>query len=159
MTLPVTHPVVIPLVRELVRCYQAFERVSNSHIRQCGLTPPQFDIVATLGNTPGMTFKELGQRTLITKGTLTGVVDRLEDRGLVRRVASENDGRSTLVKLTKAGEALFERTFTPHLDFLAPAFEALPECGRRELEKRLVQLRTELERRHPGTSPEEGSDA
>jgi DNA-binding MarR family transcriptional regulator len=155
----VTHPVVIPLVRELVRCYQAFERVSNSHIRLCGLTPPQFDIVATLGNTPGMTFKELGQRTLITKGTLTGVVDRLEERGLVRRVASESDGRSTLVRLTKAGEALFERTFKPHLEFLAPAFEALPECGRRELEKHLAQLRVELERRHPGISGGEATDA
>lgn len=138
---------VIPLVRELVRCYQAFERVSNAHIRLSGLTPPQFDIVATLGNTPGMTFKELGTRTLITKGTLTGVVDRLEKRGIVRRVASDRDGRSTLVRLTRSGEALFERTFAPHLAFLAPAFEALPESGRRELQKRLAQLRVELERR------------
>ncbi len=138
---------VIPLLRELVRCYQAFERASNAHIRLSGLTPPQFDIVATLGNTPGMTFKELGQRTLITKGTLTGVVDRLEARGLVRRVASDCDGRSTLVKLTKAGDALFERTFAPHLAFLAPAFEALPAGGRKELERRLAQLRAELEKR------------
>lgn len=143
-----THPVVIPLLRELVRCYQAFERVSNAHIRQTGLTPPQFDIVATLGNTEGMTFKELGRRTLITKGTLTGVVDRLVDRGLVRRVASDCDGRSTLVVLTKAGDALFRRTFPPHLSFLAPAFEALPEAGRRELESRLAQLRAEFEKRY-----------
>ena len=150
-----THPVVIPVLRELVRCYQAFERVSNAHIRLTGLTPPQFDIVATLGNTPGLTFKELGQRTLITKGTLTGVVDRLEERGLVRRVASDCDGRSTLVRLTPAGEALFERTFVPHLAFLAPAFEALPECGRRELEKRLGQLRVELERRHAAMATDE----
>ncbi len=143
-----SRPAVVPVLRELVRCYQAFERVSNAHIRLSGLTPPQFDIVATLGNTAGMTFKELGQRTLITKGTLTGVVDRLEERGLVRRVASACDGRSTLVRLTKSGEALFERTFAPHLAFLAPAFEALPECGARELEKRLGQLRIALEQRY-----------
>ena len=142
-----SHPVVIPVLRELVRCYQAFERVSKTHIRLTGLTPPQFDIVATLGNTPGLTFKELGQRTLITKGTLTGVVDRLEERGIVRRIASDCDGRSTLVQLTRSGEDLFERTFVPHLAYLAPAFEALSDCERRELEKRLAQLRVELERR------------
>jgi len=155
----VSDPEVIPLVRELVRCYQAFERISNTHIRLSGLTPAQFDIVATLGNTPGMTFKELGQRTLITKGTLTGVVDRLEVRGIVRRVASDCDGRSTLVRLTKTGESLFERTFAPHIAFLAPAFEALPACGRRELGKRLAQLRVELERRHEAMSGDEAEPA
>ena len=135
------------MIRELARCYQAFQRASDAHIRLSGLTPPQFDIVVTLGNTDGMTFKELGNRTLITKGTLTGVVDRLEARGLVARAASPTDGRSTLVRLTPEGEHLFQRVFEPHLAFLAPAFESLPECGRRELEKRLRQLRLALERR------------
>lgn len=137
----------VPVIRELARCYQAFQRASDAHIRHSGLTPPQFDIVVTLGNTDGMTFKELGNRTLITKGTLTGVVDRLEARGLVARAASPTDGRSTLVKLTPEGERLFHRVFEPHLAFLAPAFESLPECGRKELEKRLRQLRLALEKR------------
>lgn len=135
------------MIRELARCYQAFQRASDAHIRHSGLTPPQFDIVVTLGNTDGMTFKELGSRTLITKGTLTGVVDRLEARGLVARAASPTDGRSTLVRLTPEGEHLFQRVFEPHLAFLAPAFEALPASGRKELERRLAQLRAELEKR------------
>ena len=112
-----------------------------------GLTPPQFDIVVTLGNTPGMSFKELGSRTLITKGTLTGVVDRLEARGLVERIACTGDGRSTLVTLTPEGDRVFRDVFEPHLAFLAPAFEEMPECGRKELEKRLKQLREALEKR------------
>lgn len=138
---------VVPVIRELTRCYQAFERASDAHIRRMGLTPPQFDIVATLGNTPGMAFKELGSRTLITKGTLTGVVDRLAARGLVERAASPDDGRSTIVRLTAAGERVFREVFEPHLAFLAPAVESLPECGRKELEKRLRQLREALEKR------------
>lgn len=137
----------VPVIRELARCYQAFQRVSDAHIRRCGLTPPQFDIVVTLGNTAGMTFKELGGRTLITKGTLTGVVDRLEARGLVERMASPTDGRSTLVRLTAQGDRVFREVFEPHLAYLAPAFESLPECGRKELEKRLRQLREALEKR------------
>ncbi len=137
----------VPVIRELARCYQAFERASEANIRRMGLTPPQFDIVVTLGNTPGLSFKELGSRTLITKGTLTGVVDRLEARGLVERMASPDDGRSTLVRLTSEGDRVFREVFEPHLAFLAPAFESLPECGRKELEKRLRQLREALEKR------------
>ena len=38
------------MLRELARCYQAFEAYSASHIRGLDLTPAQFDIVATLGN-------------------------------------------------------------------------------------------------------------
>lgn len=136
---------VIPVLRELVRCYQAFERLSVSHIRETGLTASQFDILVTLGNTQGMTFKELGQRTLITKGTLTGVVDRLEARGLARREASDKDGRSTVVRLTAEGEALFARVFEPHLAFLAPAFEALPDAARVQLESHLATLRASFE--------------
>jgi MarR family 2-MHQ and catechol resistance regulon transcriptional repressor len=143
----VSRAIVVPVIRELARCYQAFQRVSDANIRRMGLTPPQFDIVVTLGNNPGMSFKELGSRTLITKGTLTGVVDRLEARGLVERQASETDGRSTRVRLTAEGERVFREVFEPHLAFLAPAFESLPECGRKELERRLRQLREALEKR------------
>ena len=73
------------MLYELVRAYQAFESYSAAHIRNLGLTAPQFDIIATLGNTSGMSFKDLGEKTLITKGTLTGVIDRLEDKALVDR--------------------------------------------------------------------------
>src|SRR4051812_12875093 len=86
-------------LRELVQCYQAFERYSSMHILTLDLTPPQFDVIATLGNTEGMTFRELGERTLITKGTLTGVVDRLEAKEIVVRESSPKDGRSTIVRL------------------------------------------------------------
>ena len=137
----------LPTVQALVQCYQAFELDSAAHIRALGLTPPQFDIIATLGNTRGMTATVLGEKTLITKGTLTGVVDRLESRRLVERVASPTDGRSTLVRLTPEGDRVFREVFEPHLAFLAPAFESLPECGRKELEKRLRQLREALEKR------------
>jgi len=40
-------------VRLLAQCYQGFERLSGRHVRALGLTPAQFDIVATLGNTEG----------------------------------------------------------------------------------------------------------
>lgn len=142
-----SRSIVVPVIRELARCYQAFQRVSDAHIRRFGLTPPQFDVVVTLGNTDGMPFKDLGGGTLISKGTLTGVVDRLEIRGLVERFACPHDGRSTMVRLTPAGDRVFHEVFEPHLAFLAPALESLPECGRKELEKRLRQLREALEKR------------
>lgn len=112
----------LPTVQALVQCYQAFEAYSANHIRTLGLTPSQFDIVATLGNTSGMTAKDLGQKTLITKGTLTGVVDRLAGRGWVERIAHDHDGRSQIIRLTRSGQALFERAFPAHLAYISARF-------------------------------------
>jgi len=105
-----------------VQCYQAFEAYSAAHVRELGLTTPQFDIIATLGNTVGMTATELGEKTLITKGTLTGVVDRLSARGWVERVAHESDGRCQIIRLTQAGEALFAKVFPAHLAHMKACF-------------------------------------
>ncbi|UVW28506.1 MarR family winged helix-turn-helix transcriptional regulator [Massilia sp. H6] len=98
-------------IRLLAECMQGFERFSGAAVRQHGLTHAQFDILATLGNTPGMSYKELGERTLITKGTLTGVIERLEQKGLVVRERSDADKRSFFVRLTPAGEAVFRDVF------------------------------------------------
>jgi DNA-binding MarR family transcriptional regulator len=129
------------LLRELVRCYQSFESFSATHIRTLGLTPSQFDIVVTLGNTRGMSCRELGERTLITKGTLTGVLDRLETKGLVVREESAADRRSFTVKLTKKGEACFERVFPAHLSYMDPAFATLSVPEREQIASNLARLR------------------
>lgn len=100
----------------LAECMQGFERFSGGSVRRCGLTHAQFDIIATLGNTQGMSYKELGERTLITKGTLTGVIERLEQKGLVARCRSGEDKRSFFVSLTAAGEAMFEQVFPPMVE-------------------------------------------
>ena len=119
--MPANHPF-LPTMQALVQCYQAFEAYSAADIRAMGLTPPQFDVIATLGNTLGMTATELGEKTLITKGTLTGVVDRLAERGWVERTAHESDRRCQIVRLTKSGETLFARVFPKHMAHLATAF-------------------------------------
>ena len=131
-------------IRLLAECYQAFEQTSGRHVRQLGLTPAQFDIVATLGRTHGMTFKQLGEMTLITKGTLTGVVDRLADRGLVARVPSASDGRSTVVRLTAAGDRLFDQVFPAHIGYLKTRFKGFAACDLDALERQLTVLREAL---------------
>jgi DNA-binding MarR family transcriptional regulator len=133
-------PLFMTVVRELVRCYQAFETYSAAHIRELDLTPSQFDIIATLGNTKGMTSKCLGEKTLITKGTLTGVVDRLIAKGLVRRVQCEYDGRSQIVQLTAEGEALFDTIFPAHIAYMKRVFTGFKEEDLAQIEAALTQL-------------------
>jgi MarR family transcriptional regulator, 2-MHQ and catechol-resistance regulon repressor len=115
----------IPVMRELVRTYHAFATYSEAHIRQFDLTPAQFDVVATLGNTNGLSMSELGEKTLITKGTLTGVIDRLIQKDLVSRDNPPGDRRSVIVQLTPNGQQVFEQVFPVHIAHLKTQFEKL----------------------------------
>ncbi|HEY0489756.1 MAG TPA: MarR family transcriptional regulator [Telluria sp.] len=128
-------------VRLLAECLQGFERFSGESVRACGLTHAQFDIIATLGNTPGMTYKELGERTLITKGTLTGVIERLENKGLVARERSREDKRSFFVRLTPEGEAMFDMAFPIVVAQGKKLFEPYSETDFEALDASLRKLR------------------
>jgi len=128
------------VLRELLRTHQAFLSYAALHVNELDLTLPQYDVIITLGNTPGMPFKQLGEKTLITKGTLTGVISRLEDKGLVRRSASETDGRSQIIQLTAEGNAIFERTFPEHLQFINRLFNDYSPEDIATLEAALVRL-------------------
>jgi DNA-binding MarR family transcriptional regulator len=113
----------LKLVRPLAEAYLAFWRADSRHIKSLRLTPSQFDVIATLGDTEGMTCSELSAKTLVTKGTLTGVLDRLVSKGLIRRDAMKGDRRYTKILLTEKGDALFRKTFAAHIAFLRPFFE------------------------------------
>jgi MarR family 2-MHQ and catechol resistance regulon transcriptional repressor len=134
-------------LRRLTTAYQAFAAYSAAQVRALGLTPPQFDVLATLGNQPGMTCRELGERTLITKGTLTGVLDRMASRGLLTREPLEHDRRSVFVCLTPAGERLYAKVFPAHARHLCDRLRGL-DCA--DLE-RLDDL---LERLAAGFAPD-----
>lgn len=131
----------IPTMRELVRAYQAFSHYSAEHVRTVGLTPPQFDVISTLGNTPGMLLHKLAAETLITKGTLTGVLDRLEQKGLVRRVVPIGNRRSFIAMLTPEGEKMFEATFPMHIAYLKERFGQLSKADLEVARGTLKRLR------------------
>lgn len=113
----------LKVLRPMVEAYLAFARADNRHIRSMRLTPSQFDVLATLGDTEGMTCSELSEATLVTKGTLTGVLDRMEAKGLIRRDISSDDRRCIKIQLTSKGDALFRKTFAAHIAFLRPFFK------------------------------------
>ncbi len=125
----------------LAECLQGFERFSGEFVRQSGLTHAQFDIIATLGNTPGMTYKELGDKTLITKGTLTGVIERLEQKGLVARVRCCDDKRSFHVRLTPCGEALFRDVFPKVISHGKQLFAPYSDADFDAIDQSLYKLR------------------
>ena len=132
----------LKVLRPLVEAYQAIFEVGDRHIRSMGLTPPQFDVIAELGGTRGLTAVELSASTLLAKASLTGIIDRLEDKKIVQRQPVPEDRRAMIIRLTKKGEALYRRCFPAQAKYIRPYFERA--MTRQEIEKMkhlLIRLR------------------
>ena len=137
-----THMNFLPIIKELARAYQGFEGYSSTHIRGLGLLPVQFDVIATLANQPPMTYKQLGEKTLISKSSLTGVVERMVQKGFIAALENPDDARSHLLKLTAKGQKIFEQVFPEHLQHLELAFQKLSKNQMKEIENSLKTLKS-----------------
>ncbi len=136
----------LKVLRPLVETYRAVMRKDDQNIRRLGLTQAQFDVIVVLGDTEGMPCHRITEETLLTKGTLTGVLDRLEIKGLIERMPSKLDRRSTTVCLTVRGADCFERVFPAHIDYLKPFFErGLSPSEMRSLRILLLKLKKNFE--------------
>jgi MarR family 2-MHQ and catechol resistance regulon transcriptional repressor len=132
----------ISTIKELARTYQAFEGYSSPHVRSLGLTPVQFDVIVTLANQPPMTFKELGEKTLISKSSLTGVVERMVQKGFIEALLNTEDARSQNLRLTTKGQKVFDRVFPEHMQHLEVAFNRLSKSQLKGIEASLKTLKS-----------------
>ena len=132
----------LPIVKQLARAYQEFEGYSSTHIRGLGLLPVQIDVSATRANQPPMSFKQLGEKTLISKSSLTGVVERMVQKGLITTQDNPDDARSHMLKLTTKGQKIFDKAFPEHLKHLEKVFQKLSKKQMKEIEESLKTLKS-----------------
>ncbi len=90
----------------LYACARAVTRRYKPHLDRIGLTYTQYITMLVLWEQRQATSKVLGERLYLDSGTLTPVLKKLEEKGLVRRARDAHDERNLMVTLTKRGEAL-----------------------------------------------------
>jgi DNA-binding MarR family transcriptional regulator len=92
----------------LIRTTSKLMRIAKGNLEQFGLSGPEYRILSALGEAE-MTLSELSQQLLKVNSNITAIVDNLESRDLVKRIADPNDRRVVRVRLTDAGQALRTR--------------------------------------------------
>ena len=127
----------------LARVFQKVEKDSGERLRGWGLNVAQFDVLAHVGASEGMTQQELADSLLVTKGNVCQLLDRMEGRGWISR---RQEGRSNRLFLTDEGQRLFEKV-VPDLEALvAERFSALSHEEQEQLHELLRRLDTALVR-------------
>ncbi|WP_188914492.1 MarR family winged helix-turn-helix transcriptional regulator [Salinarimonas ramus] len=125
-------------VRVWLRFVRLQQRLSNgiaAELRAIGLSIPQFDLVSTLSEREGITQGELAQRLYVTKGNVSGLVDRLVEAGLVERRPIPGDRRSHALHLTRDGRARAAEGIAAQRAFVARTLGRLPDSDVGELDR------------------------
>lgn len=110
----------LALVAAVLGTAEAFLRESQRLFRPLGLTGAQFNVLNILARSgAGVSQRVLSDELLVDRSNVTGLLDRMEKSGWVRRADHPEDRRVYLITLTPAGRALWEKASPLYLEVVA----------------------------------------
>ena len=124
----------------LMKAYRALAQVDARSIASSGLGISDFAVLEILLHKGPLPVNTIGRQVMLTSGSITTAVDRLQKKQFVRRQACPQDRRVTYVALTAAGRALIQEVFNAHASQLEAVFEPLSTAERSTLATLLKKL-------------------
>ena len=112
-------------------------------------------MLTTLTEKEGVSQQELAKRLYVTKGNISGLIDRLTEAGLVERRSTASDRRQHAIHLTEAGRATAEQAIAVQRRWIASTLGRMTEPDLEALETQLIALRNIV--RETGTPESEGA--
>jgi MarR family 2-MHQ and catechol resistance regulon transcriptional repressor len=116
----------------LSRAQAAVAAHADADAHRHGLSLAEFGALEALYNKGALLVGDLQRKVLKSSGGITYVVDRLQDKGLVRRRPCKEDRRAIYAELTEEGLALMERIFPLHAESIEAAMAGLDTAEVRE---------------------------
>ncbi len=113
--MPVQLTEITKLSHQLIEFYEKMSSWEHDVVKNSGFSPAQMHAIEIVGHAVSLRMKELAGKMGVTTGTLTVMVDRLEEQGLLHRIPHEKDRRSWLVELTDKGQLHFRQHHQYHL--------------------------------------------
>jgi len=124
-------------------CNETVSKLYQSRLKPLGLTYPQYLVLLALWEKDNVTVSEIGARVQLDSGTLSQLLKRLEESGLIsRRRDVGRDERKVLISLTEQGEALKIRAAGVPADMISVMDTPIEELS--DLTVRVAALRQKL---------------
>ncbi|MCG6795990.1 MarR family transcriptional regulator [Geobacillus thermoleovorans] len=122
----------------LSRAYRSVSDQVNKSIQAFGVNPTEFAVLELLYHKGDQPLQQIGEKILLASGSITYVIDKLENKGLIIRRACERDRRVTYASITDSGRQFIQRVFPEHAETIHETVAALtPE----EKEQAIVLLK------------------
>lgn len=115
------------IIETVVYLYTESRRLTKTLAKRFGLTGPQLTVIKILDQIGDLSLSSLSGRIKANNSTVTGIIDRMEREGLVRRERSQTDRRMVLIRLTDKGRALAGQIEVQPMEIFRQAVAALPK--------------------------------
>jgi MarR family transcriptional regulator, organic hydroperoxide resistance regulator len=133
------------IVETIIYLVTESRRLSKEEASRYGVTPTQLSVLKLLHEIGDLSLGTLSREIRAHNATVTGIVDRMEQAGLVERDRSEEDRRVWIIRLTTAGRRVAERAKISPWDSLRHALEALPGPDQERLAVILKKIAAHVE--------------
>lgn len=109
-------------------------------INKSGLNITEFSVLEVLYHKGQQTIQQIGSSILVSSSSMTYVIDKLEQRGLIKRSPCPSDRRVIHVTLTESGTELMEQIMPVHHEMVDSMFESLTQDEAEELAELLKKI-------------------
>jgi MarR family transcriptional regulator, 2-MHQ and catechol-resistance regulon repressor len=131
----------------LSRAFRSVTDYTNQYIQQNGLNPTEFAVLELLYHKGHQPLQQIGEKILLASGSITYVVDKLEKKGYLERVACPNDRRVTYGQITEKGKQFIEDIFPAHAERIHQMMSVLTDEEKDEAIRLLKRLGMETSKR------------
>ncbi|MBU5255529.1 MULTISPECIES: MarR family winged helix-turn-helix transcriptional regulator [Tissierella] len=127
---------------ELLKTKDMLEEVHDRFFQAYDLSNTKFNVLVILykGCTEEMYMSKIGERMLLSNANITGLIDRLEEQSLVKRVRSKEDRRKIVIKITEKGINSVEKVMEDYIKWSKKLMEVLTVEENNQLIKLLKTL-------------------
>ena len=132
-------------LNELRRLVQGLRTSSHAVERSLGISGAQLFVLRELSAEPGVSIRRVSERTLTDPSSVSTVVSRLVERGLVTRTRQAADARASCLAVSRKGKALLARAPEPYQGRVIAALRALPPSRLHEFRLALGEVVDALE--------------
>ncbi len=127
-------------------------RASYLYFRQYGITDVQFNVLIQLyyANQEGLSQIDLGRRLVVNKANMTGIIDRLEKAGYVKRGNHPKDRRINIIKITKKGRDIANRLEPGYFTGIMKIMSGISKNTMNTISRGMEKIRENIRLEHPG---------
>jgi DNA-binding MarR family transcriptional regulator len=140
---------ILDAIRRLVRHLRLADRAAQSEL---GISGAQLFVLAEVGKTPAMSLNDVAARTRTDQSSVSVVVSRLVDAGLITRGRDTRDARRLVLDLTAEGRAILDRAPAVPQEVILEAVERLSSAERKRFADSLTAL-VDVLGAEPGPAP------
>lgn len=135
----------LKLIITLSMCHTLQVQKIENNVKKYGLNSSEFSVLDMLFHKGPQTVQKVAENILVTSGTMTYIINKLQEKELVIRRKCDKDKRVFYVALTEKGDSLIQKVLIEHNKFIESVFQSIDEETKEQTIQNLLRLYKAME--------------